>query len=237
LAIGNRLRGLLAEFGIVVAKSDLALRRELADLDACAELPAEFKELLRDLAAHWSQLRERLDACSARIDAHARERTSGVGGYGRSPASARSPPMRPWPPWATPASSSRGGRWQRGWVWCRRNTPAVAMRDWAPSAVGACLPAHAADPGRAQQPAASQGGGDRKGHTRATVDSIAGRPHALRQGHRGDCQQACAADLGDAGARRGLRPARLSEPSDAPPKPGGPRSLGIEFRFIVSATR
>ena len=32
LAIGNRLRGLLAEFGLVVAKSDVALRRMLADL-------------------------------------------------------------------------------------------------------------------------------------------------------------------------------------------------------------
>ncbi|EQD55302.1 transposase IS116/IS110/IS902 family protein, partial [mine drainage metagenome] len=40
LAIGNRLRGLLAEFGIVVAKSDVALRRVLADIDQ-AELPAE----------------------------------------------------------------------------------------------------------------------------------------------------------------------------------------------------
>lgn len=34
LAIGNRLRGLLAEFGVVMAKSDVALRRVLADLDA-----------------------------------------------------------------------------------------------------------------------------------------------------------------------------------------------------------
>ncbi len=50
LAIGNRLRGLLAEFGIVVAKSDVALRRALADLDQDTALPAELKELLRELA-------------------------------------------------------------------------------------------------------------------------------------------------------------------------------------------
>ena len=34
LAIGNRLRGLLAEFGIVMGDSDKALRQMLADLDA-----------------------------------------------------------------------------------------------------------------------------------------------------------------------------------------------------------
>ena len=74
LAIGNRLRGLLAEFGIVVAKSDVALRRVLADLDQ-VELPAEFKELIRGLAAHWAQVRTAFDACDARIEAHAREDT------------------------------------------------------------------------------------------------------------------------------------------------------------------
>jgi transposase len=71
LAIGNRLRGLLAEFGIVVAKSDVALRRVLADIDQ-AELPAEFKELIRGLEAHWAQVRTAFDACDARIEAHAK---------------------------------------------------------------------------------------------------------------------------------------------------------------------
>jgi transposase len=73
LAIGNRIRGLLAEFGVIVAQSDVALRRQLADLNAQSGLPAEFKELLRDLAEHWSQLRIHFDACDARIEAHARE--------------------------------------------------------------------------------------------------------------------------------------------------------------------
>ena len=72
LAIGNRLRGLLAEFGVIVAPSDLALRRLLADLDAQLGLPAELKELLRDVADHWTSLRLRLDTCDARIEAHAR---------------------------------------------------------------------------------------------------------------------------------------------------------------------
>ena len=72
LAIGNRLRGLLAEFGIVVAKSDLALRRALTELDQHTALPDEFKELIRSLATHWAQVRTAIDACDARIDAHAR---------------------------------------------------------------------------------------------------------------------------------------------------------------------
>jgi len=70
LAVANRLRGLLAEFGHVVAQSDHALRIALADLDQTA-LPGELKELLRELGEHWTQVRERIRACSARIEAHA----------------------------------------------------------------------------------------------------------------------------------------------------------------------
>ncbi len=72
LEISNRLRGLLAEFGIVMAQGDRALRIALADLDAAASLPAELKELLRDLSAHWAQVRDRIAACDARIEAHAK---------------------------------------------------------------------------------------------------------------------------------------------------------------------
>jgi transposase len=57
----------------VVAKSDVALRRVLADLDAQPALPGELRELLDGLRAHWARLREAVDACSARIADHARE--------------------------------------------------------------------------------------------------------------------------------------------------------------------
>jgi transposase len=73
VAIGNRLRGLLAEFGIVVARSDLALCRILADPDQQTALPSELKELIGDLAAHWRQVRTAIGACDARIHAHARQ--------------------------------------------------------------------------------------------------------------------------------------------------------------------
>ncbi len=72
LAIGNRLRGLLAEFGVVVAQSDLALRRALADLDENQVFPKDMKVLLADLSAHWAQVRERVVACDARIEGNAR---------------------------------------------------------------------------------------------------------------------------------------------------------------------
>jgi transposase len=71
LAVSNRLRGLLAEFGVVVAQSDAALRTVLGDLDHHA-LPLSLVELLGELKAHWQQIRERIAACDARIQAHAR---------------------------------------------------------------------------------------------------------------------------------------------------------------------
>lgn len=71
LAIGNRIRGLLAEFGVVIAPSDAALRRWLADLES-ASLPAGLIALISDLAEHWKAVARRLDACDRRIEAHAR---------------------------------------------------------------------------------------------------------------------------------------------------------------------
>lgn len=71
LAIGNRIRGLLAEFGVVIAPSDAALRRWLADLDGVS-LPVELIELIRGLSEHRDAVRKRMDDCDRRIEAHAR---------------------------------------------------------------------------------------------------------------------------------------------------------------------
>ncbi len=71
LAVSNRLRGLLAEFGVVVPKSDVALRRTLADLDA-HRLPALLVRLLADLDAHWRQLQARIADADRQIETHAR---------------------------------------------------------------------------------------------------------------------------------------------------------------------
>ena len=70
--ISNRLRGLLAEFGVVMARSDLALRRALADDAIRRQLPPMLQGLLDDLQQHWQQVRERISACDAGIAAHAK---------------------------------------------------------------------------------------------------------------------------------------------------------------------
>jgi transposase len=70
LAMGNRIRGLLAEFGVVVAKGESALRRRLADL-AVLKLPDELAELLLDLSAHWRAVHKHVAACERRIAEHA----------------------------------------------------------------------------------------------------------------------------------------------------------------------
>ena len=72
LAISNRLRGLLAEFGVVVARSDRALRRALGDEAVRTQLPTMLHVLLDDLQQHWQQVRERIAACDASIAAHAK---------------------------------------------------------------------------------------------------------------------------------------------------------------------
>ena len=72
LAIGNRIRGLLAEFGVIVAQGDTALKRQLADLDALT-LPDDFKTLIQLEAREWTRQDECLATCTQPIQAHARD--------------------------------------------------------------------------------------------------------------------------------------------------------------------
>lgn len=66
LAAMNRIRGLLAEFGIAINKSGVALRRALAQLDAYT-LPATLVELIRLQQRHWEAIEQGLAACDAHI--------------------------------------------------------------------------------------------------------------------------------------------------------------------------
>ena len=224
LAIGNRMRGLLAEFGVVVAQSDSALRRLLGDLEAQVGLPGEFKELLQELRAHWTRLHEMIDACDARIAAHARDdercvRLRAIIGIGPITADAAVATIGS-------AHEFRNGRQLAAWLGAD-----AALQRW-PYAVGhdqlsrRCLPAHTVDPGRAKQFAARQSGQHREGHARAIVDTCTRWADAVRQGAGGDCQQTCQADVGDAGTRGRLRSARsIAEPH----APATPRSLETKF--------
>lgn len=92
LAVTNRIRGLLAEFGLAISPSNVALSRTLARLDDY-ELPAEFIELIRQQQAHWKSINEQLKMCTARIEAHARQderckRIQGIIGVGSLTADA-----------------------------------------------------------------------------------------------------------------------------------------------------
>ncbi|MDN5939948.1 MAG: IS110 family transposase [Salinisphaera sp.] len=70
-AMSNRMRGLLAEFGVVMAQGDKALKTVLADL-AHHDLPEPFKVLLQSMATQWRTLDDALTACTQQIEAHAK---------------------------------------------------------------------------------------------------------------------------------------------------------------------
>jgi transposase len=90
----NRIRGLLAEFGLVFAQGAKALREALPDAleDACNELTGDARLGLQRALAHWRELDEQIGWCDGRITEHARrdpqarqaQRILGVGATGAS---------------------------------------------------------------------------------------------------------------------------------------------------------
>ena len=73
-ALINRIRGLLAEFGIVVAQSPEALRGALPDLieDASNELPGVSRMALQRAHLHWLDIELQMAWCDERIANHVR---------------------------------------------------------------------------------------------------------------------------------------------------------------------
>lgn len=135
LAAGNRLRGLLSEFGIVIARSDAALRRALVDERVRAALPLELLQLIDELRRHWLLLHERIASHDATIARHARnderclrlQQVIGVGpltadalvatvGCARDFSNARQ--LSAWLG-LTPTQHSSGGRQRLGSISCR----------------------------------------------------------------------------------------------------------------------
>jgi transposase len=70
----NRIRGLLAEFGLVRAQTPEALRLALPDVleDATNELPAVARMALQRAHLHWMELECHIAWCDERIAAHVR---------------------------------------------------------------------------------------------------------------------------------------------------------------------
>ena len=71
LATASGLRALLAGFGMVVERSEAALRAAVADIQR-ADVPSDMRELVRDLTEHWDQVRSHMAACESRVEANGR---------------------------------------------------------------------------------------------------------------------------------------------------------------------
>lgn len=71
-ALINRIRGLLAEFGIVVPQSPDVLRSQLQELleDASNEIASLARLVLQRAQQHWQELDEHMRWCDERIAAH-----------------------------------------------------------------------------------------------------------------------------------------------------------------------
>ena len=73
-ALINRVRGLLAEFGLVFPRSPEALRGVLLEVleDGANELPGVARLALQRAHEHWCEIEEQMDWCDQRIAVHVR---------------------------------------------------------------------------------------------------------------------------------------------------------------------
>lgn len=71
----NRIRGMLAEFGLVVAKSPDKLAEHLTDMleDANNDLSGLARLVIDEARAHWQEIDERIKWCDQRIAAHVKQ--------------------------------------------------------------------------------------------------------------------------------------------------------------------
>jgi transposase len=72
-ALINRLRGLLAEFGIVIARSSDRLLKALPLLAEDARVPLPLRPLLLEARAQFKALAARIERCDTEIGLHARD--------------------------------------------------------------------------------------------------------------------------------------------------------------------
>jgi transposase len=91
----NRIRGVLAEFGLVFGKSPKALRAELADAleDGGNELSGTARLVVQEAFVHWRELDDKLLWCDQQIGRHVRsstdaKRAAKITGIGELTASA-----------------------------------------------------------------------------------------------------------------------------------------------------
>ena len=92
-ALLNRVRGLLAEFGVWLGRSPAVLRRALPRLVQEDPLPARLRAVLAEALEHLQRLDDRIEQCDREIHAHAKhseaaQRISALTGVGPLTASA-----------------------------------------------------------------------------------------------------------------------------------------------------
>jgi len=128
-AQANQLRGLLAEFGIVVPQGMTTLFRELPGIleDAENGLPDLFRTLLADRLDELRRLDQAVKEQERQIQAWHRShavsrRLAEIPGIGSISATALVPRS------AMPGTSRTVASWPPGWGWCPSSTPVAASR-------------------------------------------------------------------------------------------------------------
>ena len=132
-AQANQIRGLLAEFGLIIPQGIANIAKRVPELieDASNELTGSFRLLVDRLMGHLKELDRQVGELETQIKAW--HRASDASCSSREfPASARSP-RAPWsPPLVMRRTSTAGARWLRGSGWCPGSIRAAASRRcWA----------------------------------------------------------------------------------------------------------
>jgi transposase len=130
----NRIRGLLAEFGLVFAQRPEVLRAALPEVieDASNELGAVARTALQRAHLHWIELECHIAWCDERIAMHVRSDEQ----RRRLLSSAASDPLPPrhsWPRWTTSSNSRTDGSSAPGWAWYPGRARVGARACWARS--------------------------------------------------------------------------------------------------------
>jgi transposase len=128
-AQSNQIRGLLAEFGLILPKGVGQIAQRIPELleDADNGLPGMFRQLIARLLAHFNDLHRQVLELEAQIKAWHRENRP-ARDWPKCPESGRSPPPLWWPRSATPGTSATAGNWRPGWGWCPGSIRRAASR-------------------------------------------------------------------------------------------------------------
>jgi transposase len=113
-ALMNRVRGILAEFGLWLRRSPHALRQAVDTLQTDERLPAPMHVILAEVSEQLRRLKECIERCNAEVRGHAKrsedaQRISALGGIGPITASAAIATIGK-------ASDFKNGRQMAAWV-------------------------------------------------------------------------------------------------------------------------